>query len=305
MTTLRPNGAGENAYSTLPALWTRPLACALLLCLLAAAAFGQTQLGTLVDVGGHRVHLYCIGTGTPTVMIIGGFSFDWALVQPEVAKFTRVCTYDASGNAWSDPGAAPTCLGGVDEIHRLLSSAKIDGPYVLAGFSAGALFARLYARDHPNEVAAMVLIDHAFIPAPAAPPPVVSGPDSPPALISATPIEIGVEDEPGFDKLPERIRDLQRWAMLHNGSPNPARPDAQIAEACIAELGNATLGNLPLVVVSTANDAPGYAKLQTSLLALSHNSTQFIADRSFHSIEISEPEVVIRAIRLAVEASRK
>jgi hypothetical protein len=60
-------------------------------------------IGTLVDVGGYRVHLYCLGQGSPTVMIVGAFSFDWALVQPQVAKFTRVCTFDPSGTAWSDP----------------------------------------------------------------------------------------------------------------------------------------------------------------------------------------------------------
>jgi pimeloyl-ACP methyl ester carboxylesterase len=301
ITRLRLNGAGENAYSTQPDLWSRPLARALILFLIAASVAAQTPLGNLIDVGGYRVHLYCTGTGTPTVMIVGGFSFDWALVQPEVARFTRVCTYDPSGNAWSDPGPEPTCLGRVDEIHRLLSNAKIDGPYVLAGFSTGALFARLYARSWSKDVAAMVLIDHAFIPAPVAPQSVLSGPDSPPALISATPIEIGVEDEPGFDKLPAGIRDLHRWAV----SRNPARHDANMAEACIAELGNSTLGNLPLVVVSSANNAPGYAKLQTSLLALSHNSSQLIAGESFHSIEVSQPEVVIRAIRVAVQESRK
>jgi hypothetical protein len=57
--------------------------------------------------------------------------------------------------------------------------------------------------------------------------------------------------------------------------------------------------------VSTANDAPGYANLQTSLLAISHNSSQLIAGKSFHSIEVSQPEVVIRAIRVAVQESRK
>lgn len=274
-----------------------------LLGLISTAAFAQTPLGQLVDVGGYRVHIYCTGSGAPTVMILGGFSFDWALVQPEVAKITRVCTYDASGNAWTepDPGPAPTCIGRVDEIHRLLDNAKADGPYLLAGFSTGALFARLYAKQYPNEVAAMVLIDHAYIPPPAVPPPVTSGPDSPPAVLFAAPIEIGVEDEPGFDKLPEHIRDLHRWAM----SLNPARPDVEIAEACISELGTATLGDLPLVVVSTANDAPGYAQLQTSLLALSHNSRQLIADRSFHSIEISQPEIVIKAIRQALEALQR
>jgi pimeloyl-ACP methyl ester carboxylesterase len=275
---------------------------ATLLFLIAASGAAQTPPGSLIDVGGYRVHLYCTGAGTPAVMIVGGFSFDWALVQPEVAKFTRVCTYDASGTAWSDPGPEPTCRGRVDEIHRVLKTAKIDGPYVLAGFSTGALFARVYAKEFRSEVAAMVLIDHAFIPIPTpiAPSPLPSGPDSPPVLISATTIEIGVEDEPGFDKMPARLRDLHRWAR----SRNAAGPTVELAEACISQLENAALGDLPLVVVSTANDAPGYAKLQTNLLALSRNSRQFVAGESFHSIEISQPEVVIRAIRLAVQESQ-
>jgi pimeloyl-ACP methyl ester carboxylesterase len=258
--------------------------------------------GALIDVGGYRVHLNCAGQGTPAVMAIGGFSFDWDLVQPEVAKLTRICTYDASGNAWSEPSPDPTCLGRVSEIHRLLRNANIDGPYILAGFSAGALFARLYARNYPGEVAAMVFVDHAFTPTKVAAPHVeASGPDSPPAVLFATPIEFGAEDEPGFASLPENIRNLHRWAM----SRNPARPDAKIADACVSELGNATLGNLPLVVVSTENDAPGYSQLQSRLLALSRNSTQLVADKSFHSIEISQPDVVIHAIRQAIGATRK
>jgi hypothetical protein len=64
-----------------------------------------TPLGELVDVGGYRVHLYCTGTGSPTVVIVGaGFSVDWGLVQPEVAKLTQVCSYDHSGIGWSDDG---------------------------------------------------------------------------------------------------------------------------------------------------------------------------------------------------------
>jgi pimeloyl-ACP methyl ester carboxylesterase len=275
--------------------------------LVAAPLLAQTPPGTLVDVGGYRVHVYCTGSGTPTVIFIGGFSFDWALVQPEVATVTRACAYDASGNAWSEPDPGhpePTCLSRVDEIHHLLANAKVPGPYVLAGFSTGALLARLYAKSYPKDIAAMVLIDHAYLPEPVAPPPVSTGPDSPPALISAPPIEIDVEDEPGFDKLPVNVRGLHRWALLHDAPRNRAR-DARIAEACISELGNATLGALPLVVVGTANDSPGYAKLQTNLLALSPNSSQLIASESFHSVEISQPEVVIRAIRRALLESRQ
>jgi len=259
--------------------------------------------GKLVDVGGYRVHVNCTGSGTPTVFVIGGFSFDWALVQPAVASFTRVCTYDASGSAWSDRGPNPTCPSRVDEIHRLLRNAKIDGPYVLVGFSTGALFARLYAKTYPDEVAAMVFIDHAYLPPPVAPAPTerASGPDSPPRVISATPINVVPEDEPGFERLPREIRDLHRWAM----SRNPALPDRAMAEACVAAVGNSTTANLPLVVVSTANDSPGYQKLQKNLLGLSPNSSQLIAAESFHSIEISRPDVVVEAIRQAVEASRK
>lgn len=275
---------------------------AIILILLPFSGFAQNMPGTLIDVGGYRVHLYCTGSGSPTVMLIGGFSFDWALVQPEVAKFTRVCTYDASGTAWSDGGPQPTCRSCVDEIHKLIQSAQLARPMILAGFSIGALYARVYAQDYPADVAAMVLIDHAFLPK--LPPPPANqpaGPDSPPALISATPIDIGLEDEPGFDKLPENVRTLHRWAM----SLNPVPPDPEVVETCVANLDKTTLGSLPLVVVSTTNDAPGYRQLQTSLLALSTSSTQRIADHSFHSIEVSQPGIVIEAIRLAIRTQRK
>ncbi len=115
--------------------------------LIAASVAAQIAPGNLFDVGGYRVHLYCAGTGTPAVILIGGFSFDWALVQPEVARFTRVCTYDASGNAWSDPGPEPTCVGRVDEIHRLLSSAKIDGPTWCSRACRRERFSRACMRD--------------------------------------------------------------------------------------------------------------------------------------------------------------
>lgn len=254
--------------------------------------------GTLVDVGGYRVHLYCVGTGSPGIMIIGGFSFDWQMVQAEVAKFTRVCTYDASGTAWSDPGPQrPTCAERVQEIHQTLKT----GTHVLVGFSTGALFARLYAKEYADDVVGMVIVDHAFLPPKTAPPPAVSGPDSPPALISATPVAIGVEDEPGYNQLPRGIRELHRWAE----SVSPGRPTAEMTEDCAAQVGQASLGSLPLAVVSTANDSPGYEELQKQLLALSRNSRQFVAARSFHSIGISQPEVVVDAIRHVVEATRK
>ena len=272
-----------------------------------ACAWGQTPApqGRLVDIGGYRVHLNCIGSGSPTVMIVGaGFSFDWALVQPEVAKFSTVCTYDVSGTAWSDAGPALTCRDRVNEVHKLVGAAPLKTPVVLVGLSIGGCVARLYAAEYPAEVAGMVIVDHAFSPDPA-PEPVKpragAAYDTPPVLLEQTPIDFGVEDISNFRSLPRRIQELHRWAM----SLHPKMPTAEDAEDCLAQLKTAApgpfpLGETPLVVVSTGNEARGYARLQRELLALSRRSSQMKAERSFHAVEIDQPDVVIAAIRQVV-----
>jgi pimeloyl-ACP methyl ester carboxylesterase len=265
-------------------------------------------LGQLVDVGGYRVHMYCTGQGSPTVVVVGaGFSFDWTLVQSNASKFTKICTYDASGTAWSDPGPVLTCPERVNEVHKLLTNARIDGPYVLVGLSVGALVARLYASVHPGEVAGMVIVDHAFTDVgnrTAADPssPSFAGLDSPPVLIQQTPIILTVEDTSDFRKLPEPIQKLHRWAE----SLKPVLPTVETAEDCLSQLERTAkiphpLGNTPLVVVSTGNNLPNYKKLQAELLSLSNRSQQLRADSSFHSVEIDQPEVVVDAIRQVIE----
>jgi len=268
-------------------------------------AWGQALAppGRMVDVGGYRVHVNCTGAGSPAVVIVGGgFSFDWALVQPEVAKFTTVCTYDPSGTAWSDAGPELDCRGRVNEVRNAMRAAQVKAPYVLVGFSIGACVARLYAAEYPAEVVGVVIVDHAFLPKPVPnagkASPNFRGMDSPPVLLEKTPIEVTVEDSSNFGNLPPRARELHRWAM----SLHPKRPTAEDVEDCLAQLKNApTIGDLPLVVVSTDNQAPGYAQLQKELLALSRRSSQMKAERSFHSVEIDQPDVVIAAIRRVVE----
>ena len=283
----------------------------LLVAAFTVTTFAQTppMPGQLIDAGGYRVHLYCTGEGSPTVFIAGqGFSFDWALVQPEIAKITRVCTYDPAGTTWSDPGPAPNCKNRVAEIHHILENAHIPGPYILVGFSLGGLVARSYAHAYPHDLAAIVLVDHAFLhPTDQAPSAKITAPgvDTPPVLIHQEPIVFSVEETSAFNNLPERSRELHRWATLLH----PILPSGETAEQCSAEIDKAEgrpdpLGNLPLFVVSTANDSPNYPKLQAKLLALSHNSKQLIARRSFHSVEIDQPDVVINAIRQAIAASR-
>ena len=180
------------------------------------------------------------------------------LVQWDVARFATVCSYDVSGTAWSDPGPPVTCRQRAAEIHRVVSAANLPRPFVLAGLSLGACVARLYAALYPGDVAGVVLIDHAF------------QPDRPPdaagssAVIEKTPIEVTVEDISHFERLPESARVLHRWAM----SLHPKLPGWDAAEDCLAELKHAApgpypLGNLPLTVISTGNQARGYPRLQS------------------------------------------
>lgn len=119
--------------------------------------------GQLVDIGGYRLHLYCIGKGTPTIVLIpgaGDYSFDWSLVQPALAKETRTCSYDRAGYAWSDVGPNPrTMLQEAAEVRRLLDRAGIDEPVLLVGHSLGGLIARVYANEYPEGVVGIALVD--------------------------------------------------------------------------------------------------------------------------------------------------
>lgn len=144
----------------------------------------KTGNGRLVDIGGGRkMYLECQGTGSPTVVFVSGRSDRSAIwktkaetakpglaVYPGVAKFTRVCIYDRPGTVTikgttiepSRSTSVPqpiTPSNGVEDLHALLTAAKVPGPYVLVGHSYGGLIVRLYASTYPCDVVGLVLID--------------------------------------------------------------------------------------------------------------------------------------------------
>jgi len=121
--------------------------------------------GKLVDVGGFRLHIVCEGEGRPAVILDSGSGdawLSWFRVQPELAKRTRVCSYDRAGIGYSDPSPEPRSRRRiVEELRTLLARAGAPPPYLLVGHSFGGLDVRLYAILHPEEVAGLVLEDSA------------------------------------------------------------------------------------------------------------------------------------------------
>ncbi len=117
----------------------------------------------LIDVGGRRMNIICSGTGSPTVILdagLGNGADIWRLVQPKIARHTRVCSYDRAGMGFSDPAGPPRDAAAiVSDLHALLRGAGVSPPYVLVGHSIAGLYTRLYTDRYPNEVAGLVLVD--------------------------------------------------------------------------------------------------------------------------------------------------
>ena len=103
------------------------------------------------------------GNSGPVVVLdsFGEMQLDfWGTVQWRCAKFSRVVAYDHRGTGGSDPGAKPRDASQIArELHAALHAAKLDPPYVLAGYSFGGPYVRVFAGLFPEEVSGLVLID--------------------------------------------------------------------------------------------------------------------------------------------------
>lgn len=129
----------------------------------AADAQSNPMPGQLIDVGGHRLHLYCTGSGSPTVVMEAGggeMAADLERVSTGVSRDTRVCVYDRAGRGWSESAETPPRgIQIATDLRTLLQRAQVPGPYVLAGHSFGGLYVQTFAAHYPSDIAGMVLID--------------------------------------------------------------------------------------------------------------------------------------------------
>ncbi len=123
--------------------------------------------GQLYDVNGHQMHIYCSGSGSPTVILQAGGLADslwWYRVQNQLAQQTQVCSFDRPGMGWSEPADGPReALTMIGELHTLLEAAGISGPFVMAGHSHGAVLTRIYATQYPEDVIGIVLVDSSIL----------------------------------------------------------------------------------------------------------------------------------------------
>jgi pimeloyl-ACP methyl ester carboxylesterase len=125
--------------------------------------------GQLYTVNGHQMHIVCMGEGSPAVILqAGGLaeSMWWYWVQNQLASHTQVCAFDRPGFGWSEAVDGPRDALAIDaELYALLEQAGIPAPYVMAGHSLGAMWARVYATQYPQEIVGIVLVDSAAAPA--------------------------------------------------------------------------------------------------------------------------------------------
>lgn len=308
--------------------WAIVVGAALLLVLLAAVACALERAaeardrrrfpppGRLVDIGGRRLHLACLGAASgPTVVIepgAGSPSLTWWPVQARIANFARVCTYDRAGYLWSDPAPLGRSLADrVADLHALLDRAALPPPYILVAHSFGGFLARAYVREYPSEVAGLVLVD--------------------------TPHESTVL-QPSFlrylrhgARIQSLVSGVARLGLLRlfgHRLPMLSLPDHPAGYALCARpqhpklfaddlrglladtamIGSGALGSLgdrPLIVLTHGIPFPGSAAAaeqgwqegQRKLAALSSNSELVVAARSNHKIHLDDPEAVVEAIR--------
>ena len=247
------------------------------------AAFGQQRL---VSIGDRRLSIDCAGPSAPqraTVVLIaggGGTAKDWARVQPEIAVFAHVCSYDRAGFGDSDKTAQRQSADEiVEDLHALLGASGEKKPYILAGHSMGGIYVRRFATRYPLEVAALLFVDS-------------SHEEQAWRLHEIDPAGPGLSDEVargGFIVKPgERLAWRTEKALIVLGRGKPFPRSGQLTEEQFAAWDRI------------------WQEMQQDLAKRSPRGQYRRAAKSGHFIQNDQPDLVIQAIRdLKVELGAK
>jgi len=266
--------------------------------------------GVLVDIGGHKLHIHCVGPTNAALTVVfesggGGSAKDWSRVRDLLPPQVRTCAYDRASSGWSEAGPSPrTMRQEAFELHALLQAAKITGPIVLVGQSIGGLLVRLYAEQYGSNVVGMLLVD--------------------PTHESSV---LGSVRYGGWVRLREKAiagRVVPEPRREGKASSEYKQEDDYMAEefqqVYLSRKANPEpLGNRPLIVLGAGKrpKPPGtsdelWKELRQErdeqvqdLVHLSRNSKLILAASSGHAIHNEDPHLVARAIEEVLEAASK
>ncbi|UCF66544.1 MAG: alpha/beta fold hydrolase [Acidobacteriota bacterium] len=242
-------------------------------------------VGHRVEIGQHRLRVHVAGEGSPAVVMEAGLGETletWSRVWPEVARFTRVCVYDRAGLGRSDPGPRPRSSERiVEELRLLLARKQVQPPYVLVGHSFGGLIVRLFAGQHPAEVAGLVLID-------------------------PTPLDFPFLEGQLLDARARARRDT-----VLGLAPQAAREEARGIRLSAEQVRHAgSVPDVPIVVLSSARpeEPPAFRaawrRMQQELVGRIEADEHEIVEDAGHYLQVDVPHRVVDAIQRVVTRAR-
>jgi pimeloyl-ACP methyl ester carboxylesterase len=258
----------------------------------------RMDLSTRIDVGGRRLFCQRFGSGTPTVVFESGGEVGadaFANLAQQVQSFAAALIYDRANIGRSDPAPRPrTIQDAVTDLYGLLHTVQVPGPYLLVGHSFGGLIVRLYAYQHLDEVAGLVLLD-------------VPHPEQNLRELQCLP--------PLSPAEPAALTAMRDVCNTEWSDPFSNAEGFDRAASATQVRAASHLGHVPLRVITAGIDEweegfpadiarkleSDWMRSQAELAALSANSRHIIATESTHDIHECQPELVIDVIRSLVE----
>jgi len=300
--------------------------------------------GRLVDAGGFRLNLYCMGKGSPTVVFDSGWG-DWApawsKVQPRIAKWTRACSFDRAGTGFSDPGPMPrTSVRIAGELRTALHHAGITGPYILVGAAFGGDNVRTFANLYMREVAGLVMVDadaddvgpkamqedahrgHASIPSDLRACRDAIAEHKPQQTCAQQFFFRGLPEAEWSLELNSKVLEIAQTKLAMYDAFASEMEQTPADEAWLQQ-HRRSFGSRPIRVLTSGNHGVGHLEskpadtpkhleyeqqntlAQARWLELSSNAKQIFARDSSEYIQFDKPEIVINAIREVYDLARK
>jgi pimeloyl-ACP methyl ester carboxylesterase len=278
--------------------------------------------GKLIEIDGHRMHIYAEGEGTTTVVMTCGSGTpcaytDYSAIRPKISELARVCIYERPGYGWSEAAISPRSTEQIiEDLRELLIKANENPPYIFVAHSMGAMEALLYAHKYPDEVDGIVLIDGT------SPYKHINYPQSSiPAVgiwmikaLSFTGVLRLITELNIIPMLSERLRYMPRdkrnieKAMIYKNIMNDMviKEGITLEDSAKSMESDLDLGDIPIIVVTAGKSLKwlsGWRESQDSLLKLSRNSKQIIINDAFHvSIHLKHGEEIAGQIKELVES---